>query len=252
MRLEIGACFADYSAPGFFQRRHRRSTPGKAKLTKDGRPGRTTVAGLPVLARPSRARTMPKIRSQMGLELRDALPGRGLLGEVPHHRHGGPPGPAPNPSSASSSGLQVSFRADRPDRGLQARRAPGTSTGSPAACCSSPSTRVEYAWRQYRSVDHMHRARSLATTSTPTCRTSGACGGFRPRASRGFYMPSFSVGVVKPTALVSWHGGCGFDGAGRRRWPPARMLRHERLHDHDQAERLRGAGDAAAPVRDGA
>ena len=136
---------------------------------------------------------------------------------------------------------QLSFRADRANEGYTAPGANGNHWVA-GGKLEEPTDAREHAWRQYRNVEHLKepgRSDDLHAY-LPNYRRVRRVSGVDVE---GVYMPSFSVGVVKP----------GVDRRDRRRTRRRRggrrRLRRGGDQHHHQAQRLRGARDAAAALR---
>jgi hypothetical protein len=206
MRMVIGACFADYGAPDFFQSATA-NFAGQPRLTEEGGIADYT-AGLPFpLDR------LPADDPQVGpkwawnAELRYQAAGfRGRFRTADMVGHFG----RAEPFVGEIFKTQQAFRADRVDDDYTA---PGAKHKHWVAGGElfEPFDARHYAWRQYRDVDHLteasrsddlhaylpdyRRVRRVPATGT-----------------EGLYMPSFSVGVSKPQSLGA--AGSGMEGVG--------------------------------------
>ncbi len=208
MRLEIGDCFADYSPPAFFQSATARHT-GAAKLTSQG--GLEGYeAGLPFPPE----NIVPEGESAglewaWNFELR--YQGAGFWGRFRTTDMVGRAGRG-EPFLGEIFKAQTAFRADRADDGYRAPGARGKHWVA-GGLLSEPFDARHYAWRQYRDVAHMTEpsrtddVHAYLPDFRRVRRVSGA-------DVEGIYMPSFSVGVVKPTVLATGEGATGVGGAG--------------------------------------
>ncbi len=201
MRMLIGACFADYSPPDFFQSATARFT-GQPRLTVDGGVADYT-AGLPFP--PDR---LPADDPQAGLkwawdaELRYQAAGfRGLFRTADMVGRAG----RAEPFVGEIFKAQQAFRADRVDDDYTA---PGARHKHWVAggVLFEPFDARHYAWRQYRDVDHITQASRSDDLHAylpdyRRVRRVPATG------VEGLYMPSFSVGVTKPQSIGAAGGG---------------------------------------------
>jgi hypothetical protein len=202
MRLAIGNCFADYSPPVFFRSATAKHA-GQAKLTKeDGLVDYS--AGLP-FSSDRLEPDDPKIGLKWAWNFEMRYQGAGFWGRfrtTDMVRQG-----QAEPFIGDLFRAQVSFRADRPDEGY---KAPGARDKHWVAggLLLAPFDAREYAWRQYRSVDHMTepgRSDDLHAYLPDFRRVRRV----PATGIEGLYMPSFSVGVVKPTTVSGMGGFAG-------------------------------------------
>ena len=168
---------------------------------------------------------------------------RGFRGALPHLRHG-----RPRRARRALRGrdLQAPDRASAPTARRATTSAPGAraTTGSRAGSSSMPFAAREYAWRQYRDVEHLtsrraHRrparlpaagaaraaheaAASRALLPAELLRRRGAAAAARGRAAAGIERRRGGVAAAGGDAGARWR------------------------HDHAQAQRLRGP--RAAPL----
>jgi hypothetical protein len=207
MRLEIGRCFADYGPPGFYREASARYA-GEPRLTDAGGLEEYS-AGQPFP--PDRiAPDDPQagLRWAWNVELR--YQGAGFAGRFRTSDMVGRDGRA-EPFVGEIFKHQVAFRSDRP--GYQA---PGADEKHWVAggALEEPFDARHHAWRQYRDVEHLEnpgRSDDLHVYLPDHRRVR------RIPASdiEGLYMPSFSVGVMKPQVLAGLTGGAdGGSGAG--------------------------------------
>ncbi len=201
MRLVIGACFADYSAPPFFQVATQ-SFAGKARLGEDGGLEDYT-AGLPFP--PARiAPDDPQAGQKWAWNHELRYQGAGFWGPFRTSDMVGRSGRA-EPFVGEIWKAQLSFRADRPDQGYALPFAKDNHWVGGGEMLE-PFDARQYAWRQYRDVAHLtdrDRSDDLHAYLPDYRRVRRV-----PAAGvEGIYMPAFSAGVVKPTALAGIGGG---------------------------------------------
>ncbi len=212
MQLTIGRCFHDYSPPSFY-RAATAAHAGEPKLTADG--GLVDYrAGLPFP--PDRIEpTDPEAGQKWAWNFEMRYQGAGFWGSFRTSDMVGRGGRA-EPFIGEIFRAQTSFRADLPRRGYKAPGGRGKHWVG-GGVMHEPFDARHYAWRQYRDVAHM-------TKRDRTDDLHAYLPNFR-RVRRlpatgieGVYMPSFSVGVAKPTAIAglgaSAGGGGGGGGAG--------------------------------------
>jgi hypothetical protein len=202
MRLVIGSCFADYAPPDFFRSATAKHA-GQAKLTKEGGLVDYT-AGLP-FAPDRMTLDEPRLGLAWAWNFEMRYQGAGFWGKfrtTDMVRQG-----RAEPFIGEVFRAQTSFRSDRPERGY---KAPGARDKHWVAggLLLEPFDAREYAWRQYRSLEHMtepERSDDLHAYLPDFRRVR------RVPASgvEGLYMPSFSVGVVKPTTISGMGGFAG-------------------------------------------
>jgi hypothetical protein len=203
MRLEIGPCFADYAPPDFFQAASARHA-GAARLTEPGGL-EGHQAGLPFAPEAIDPRDpQAGLRWAWNFELR--YQGAGFWGRFRTVDMVGREGRA-EPFVGEIFRAQTAFRADRAQDGYLA---PGAKDKHWVAggLLLEPFDARHFAWRQYRDVEHLTQAKRSDDVHAylPDYRRVRRVPG---ADVEGLYMPSFSVGVVKPTALpaVSADGG---------------------------------------------
>lgn len=204
MRLEIGPCFADYSPPGFFQQATE-TFRGKASLSEGGGLENQT-AGLPF--HPS---DIAQADSDAGLKwawnVEQRYQAAGLRGSFRISDMVGREGRA-EPFEGEIFKIQLAHRADRSEddyRAKGARKKQWVAGGEFAM----PFDARGYAWRQYRALDSLDEADRTDDLHAylPDWRRVRR---ITALGVEGLYMPSFSVGVVKPTTIGGFGG---FDGA---------------------------------------
>jgi hypothetical protein len=204
MRLEIGRCFADYSPPAFYQSATA-NFAGRARLTRDGGLENYT-AGLPFS--PDRVRPDdPQAGLEWAWDFEMRYQGAGFWGKFRTVDMVGRDGRA-EPFIGEIFRAQTGFRADRTDDHYEVPGADGKHWVA-GGLLLEPFNAREYAWRQYRDEAHLTKADRTDDLHAylpdyRRVRRVPATG------VEGLYMPSFSVGVVKP-AVLSGMGG-GFDG----------------------------------------
>ncbi|MHC4606803.1 MAG: DUF1329 domain-containing protein [Planctomycetota bacterium] len=256
MRLEIGACFADYSPPDFFKSATAHFA-GQAWLTEHGGLENYT-AGLPFP--PDR---MLVGDPQSGLEwawnIEMRYQAAGFRGRFRTSDMVGRTGRA-EPFIGEMFKAQTSFRADRPDDEYTAPGANGKHWVA-GGVLFEPFDARHYAWRQYRDVEHMTQPKRSDDLHAylPNFRRVRRV----PAADvEGLYMPSFSVGVVQSQTLSGLGGGmdgsAGGGGGGGAAAAPAAAITTKRsgfeglefrplLYDL----RLLGVQDVLTPINAG-
>jgi hypothetical protein len=207
MRLEIGACFADYAPPAFFQTATAENA-GKARLGPEGEL-EGHVAGLPFPPEQiDPADPEAALRWAWDFELR--YQGAGFWGKFRTADMVGRDGRA-EPFVGEIFKVQTAFRADRAEDGYTAPGARGKHWVA-GGQLFEPFDARHYSWRQYRDLEHLTQASRSDDVHAylPDFRRVR-----RVAAAdvEGLYMPSFSVGVVKPTAVATL-GGVDGGGAG--------------------------------------
>ena len=208
MQLEIGRCFADYSPPEFF----RTATANhfeSVRLTEAGGIENYT-AGLPFPAERIAAGD-PEAGLKWGWNFELRYQGAGFWGKFRTSDMVGRDGRA-EPFIGEIFRAQTAFRADRPDDDYVTPGAKGKHWVG-GGLMAEPFDARHYAWRQYRDIEHL-------TEAGRTDDLHAYLPDFR-RVRRvpatgveGVYMPSFSVGVVKPQTVAVAAGGVGGGGAG--------------------------------------
>jgi len=206
MRLEIGACFADYSAPDFFQEATTRHA-GEARITQAGGI-EGYQAGLPFP--PGQVSpTDPEAGQKWAWNFALRYQGAGFWGKFRTTDMVGRDGRA-EPFLGEIFKAQIAFRSDRAKDGYQAPAAKGKHWVA-GGQLFEPFDARHFSWRQYRDVAHLTEVgrsddvHAYLPDFRRVRRVSGA-------DVEGLYMPSFSVGVVKPTAIAGVGGG--IDGGG--------------------------------------
>ena len=206
MRLEIGRCFADYGPPGFY-RKATAEHAGEARLNAAGGLENYSL-GLPFPAdRIAADDPHAGLAWAWNVELR--YQGAGFRGRFRTSDMVGRDVRA-EPFVGEIFKHQTAFRSDRP--GYQA---PGAKDKHWVAggVLLEPFDARHYAWRQYRDVEHLvdpGRSDDLHAYLPDYRRTR------RIPASEieGLYMPSFSVGLMKPQVLTGLAGGADGGGGG--------------------------------------
>ena len=206
MRLAIGACFADYGPPDFF-REITQQFAEKSRLLENGGIADYT-AGLPFPSdRMSPDDPQAGQKWAWNVELR--YQGAGFWGPFRTSDMVGRAGRA-EPFIGEIFKAQIAFRADLPDRDYTAKSGRGNHWVG-GGLLLEPFDARHYAWRQYRSVEHLEEPERSDDLHAylPNYRRVR-----RVSASgvEGIYMPSFSVGVVKPQVLVGLGSGAGGGG----------------------------------------
>ncbi len=208
MRLEIGPCFADYAAPGFFADATAAGS-GKAKLTADGGV-EGYGAGLP-FAPSGIAADDAQAGEKWLWNVQQRYQAAGFRGKFRMTDLVGRTGRA-EPFEGELFKIVLSHRADRASDGYQA---PGAKDQLFVAggLFVKPFDAKEYAWRQFRGNE-------AATDAERSDELHAYLPGIR-RVRRinsarveGLYMPSFSVGVTVSQQLILGGGGPEAGGVG--------------------------------------
>jgi hypothetical protein len=193
MRLEIGSCFNDYGPPEFFRSATARYA-GQARVSSDGGLVDYT-AGLPFP--PERIQPDdPQVGLQWAWNFEMRYRGAGFWGEFRTSDMVGRDGRA-EPFVGEIFQAQTAFRADRSD---DRYTAPGAKHKHwvGGGLLLEPFDARHYAWRQYRDINHLveeNRSDDLHAYLPNLRRVRRV-----PSAGvEGIYMPSFSVGVSKPS-----------------------------------------------------
>jgi hypothetical protein len=208
MRLEIGPCFRDYSAPAFY-RAATEKLIGQAKLDADG-----GLSGFGA-GQPFPPEAIDPADPQAGLrwawDVAERYQGAGFRGKFRVTDLLGRVGRA-EPFEGEIFKLDVSHRADRPDSGYALSFAKGNHWVA-GGKLFAPFAARDYAWRQYRNDESMWKANRSddLVAFLPEWRRVRRI----PAADiEGLHMPSFSVGVVPSKQLVVGSGGGGFGSGG--------------------------------------
>ncbi|MCZ6783903.1 MAG: DUF1329 domain-containing protein [Proteobacteria bacterium] len=206
MRLEIGPCFADYSPPGFFTDATE-AFKGKASLLENGGLQGYT-AGLPFAPD-----TIDPAEPRAGLEwawnVATRYQAAGFRGRFRISDMVGREGRA-EPFEGQIFKIQLAHRADQAANGYRDKAARSKHWVAGGEFFM-PFDAREYAWRQYRDVEHLEevdRSDDLHAylPDWRRVRRLGASG------IEGIFMPSFSVGVVKPATIAGFGAGGGSAG----------------------------------------
>lgn len=195
MRLEVGACFADYSPPAFFQAATEKFS-GEAQLLPNGGLEHYT-AGLP-FAPPTIAREDPLAGLKWAWNYAFRYQGAGFNADFRISDIVGSYGRA-EPFVGHLYKAQVAHRADRADQGYRAKGSKSIwwVAGGKMA---EPFNARGHAWRQFRDVesqveegrsDNLH---AYLATARRVRRLSAAY-------VEGLYLPSFSVGISALPAM---------------------------------------------------
>jgi hypothetical protein len=204
MRLAIGACFADYSPPAFYREATRRFR-GRARLLANGGLA-DYVAGLP-FPPDTIAPDDPKAGLAWAWNVASRYQGAGFRGRFRISDMVGRAGRA-EPFEGEIFKIQLSHRADQAQSDYQAKGA-RSKLWVAGGEFQMPFDARGYAWRQYRDLEaERERQRSddlhAYLPDWRRVRRLNASG------VEGLFMPSFSVGVVKPTTIA----GAGAAGGG--------------------------------------
>jgi hypothetical protein len=209
MRLEIGACFADYGPPDFY-RTATETFRGRARVLPDGGIENYTAGQpFPMLEiSPDDPQAAAKWAWNAALRYQGAgiwapfrtvdMVGRDGTGE---------------PFVGEIFKAQVAYRADRAADGYAVPIVKGNNHWVSGGRLTEPFDARFHAWRQYRNVDHLKKSSRSDDVHAylPNYRRVRRVSGVDVE---GIYMPSFSVGVVKPTTLVGLGGGVDGGAAG--------------------------------------
>jgi hypothetical protein len=196
MRLEIGACFADYSNPDFFAQATQHFH-GKARLLESGGLADYS-AGFPFSAdtiEPSDPEAGLKWAWNHALRYQAG----GFRGKFRVSDMVGRLGRA-EPFVGEIFKLQLAFRADRAEKKYKAKGAKDQDWVAGGKMLE-PFAAREHAWRQYRdvaSISEAKRSDDLHAYLPDLRRVRRMNGG----NMQGIYMPSFSVGVQEATTVM--------------------------------------------------
>ena len=208
MQLVIGRCFNDYSPPPFY-RAATAAHAGEPKLTSDG--GIVDYrAGQPFP--PDRIEpTDPEAGLKWAWNFELRYQGAGFWGDFRTSDMVGRAGRT-EPFVGKIFRAQTAFRSDRRRNGYKVAGARGKHWVA-GGVMLEPFDARHYAWRQYRDLDHM-------TEADRTDDLHAYLPNFRrvrrlpANGIEGIYMPSFSVGVVKPMVIAGLGGGAAGSGGG--------------------------------------
>lgn len=202
MRLEVGACFADYSPPGFFQEATEKFK-GQAKLLPDGGLSDYT-AGLP-FAPSAIEREDPEAGAKWAWNYEQRYQGAGFNADFRISDIVGAYGRA-EPFIGSIYKAQVAYRADRADDDYRAKGSKSIWWVA-GGRMTEPFNARGHAWRQFRDMESAEDAsrtddlHAYIATARRVRRLAAAY-------VEGLYLPSFSVGVSSlPTADGADAGG---------------------------------------------
>jgi len=201
MRLEIGPCFRDYSAPAFYADATQKFR-GQAKLDADGGLANYTAG------QPFPPDAIGPADPQAGLlwawNVALRYEGAGFRGKFRVTDLLGRVGRA-EPFEGEIFKMNVSHRADRPDSGYAMPFAKGNHWVAGGKLLT-PFNARDYAWRQYRNDENMVKAKRSddLVAFLPEWRRVRRI----PAADiEGLHMPSFAVGVVPAKQMVVGTGG---------------------------------------------
>lgn len=207
MRLEIGPCFADYGPPEFF-REATAKFRGQPVLAENGGLESYT-AGLPFVPEdidPSD----PRAGLRWLWNVQQRYQGAGFRGRFRMTDLVGRVGRA-EPFLGEMFKILLSHRADRADRGYAAEGARGKQFVA-GGLFFEPFDAREYAWRQFRDLEHLTSARRSDDLHAylPQWRRVRR---INANQVEGLYMPTFSVGV-QPNQQLAVGSGAGGDAGG--------------------------------------
>ncbi len=195
MRLEVGACFADYSPPAFFQEATEKFR-GEAKLLPNGGLENYT-AGLP-FAPSTIDREGPLAGLKWAWNYEQRYQGAGFDADFRISDIVGAYGRA-EPFAGHIYKAQIAYRADRANKGYRAKgsRSIWWVAGGKMA---EPFNARGHAWRQFRDVES---AANEGRTDDLHAYISTARRVRRLAAAyvEGLYLPSFSVGISSLPAM---------------------------------------------------
>jgi len=201
MRLEIGACFADYGAPEFY-RAASETFRGRARLLPNGGIENYTAGQpFPVL---EIAAEDPAAGAKWAWNSEFRYQGAGFWAPFRTVDMVGRNGTG-EPFVGEMWKAQLSFRADLANDGYTASGAKGDHWVA-GGRLEEPFDARYHAWRQYRNIDHLKQPErtddlhAYIPNYRRVRRVSAA-------DVEGVYMPSFSVGVVKPGVIAGLGGG---------------------------------------------
>jgi len=207
MRLEIGPCFRDYAPPAFFQEATD-ELGGQATLAEKGGLADHT-AGLPFPPEGIDPED-PKAGLRWAWNVAMRYQGAGFHGpfrlmDMVGRDHRG------EPFEGEIFKIQLAFRADQAEAGYTGRDGDRYHWVA-GGLFLEPTNAREYAWRQYRSREHLRKPGR-----------SDDLHAYLPQWRRvrritsvgveGLYVPSFSVGVVPASQIAVGSGGVGDVGA---------------------------------------
>ncbi len=208
MRLEIGPCFRDYGAPGFY-RAATEKFAGRATVGEDGGLEGYT-AGLPFPPE-AIAADDPRAGLKWAWNAAHRYQGAGFrarfrLTDMVGRSHRG------EHFEGEIFKAQLSFRADLADRDYTFPKVRGDHWVA-GGVFTEPFAAREYAWRQIRDVGHLKKARQSDDLFAylPQWRRVRR---ISSSGVEGLYLPSFSVGVVPATQISTVGGGGDLGAAG--------------------------------------
>jgi hypothetical protein len=201
MRLEIGPCFRDYSAPGFFDEATA-TFQGKAKLLENGGLA-DYVAGLP-FAPETIARDDPEVGLKWLWNTENRYQAAGFRGKFRMTDLLGRIGRA-EPFEGEMFKILLSHRSDLSEHDYAAKEARDKYWVA-GGLFFKPFDAREYAWRQFRDLEHEtqpERSDDLHAYLPQWRRVRR----LSANQVEGLYMPSFSVGVQPNQQLAVGTGG---------------------------------------------
>jgi hypothetical protein len=208
MRLEIGACFRDYSPPAFYQAASEKFR-GQATVTADGGLESYT-AGRP-FPLGDLAPDDPQAGHKWAYNVEFRYQGAGFSGpfrimDMVGRSHRG------EPFEGEIFKWQLSFRADQAERGYKAKGAKQYHWVA-GGLFFMPFAAREFAWRQYRDVEMLvdERRTDELHAYLPDMRRVRRISAV---GSEGLYLPAFSVGVAPAQQLAVAGGGSSPGSAG--------------------------------------
>lgn len=206
MRLEIGACFRDYSAPAFYDEASEKFR-GQPKVNEDGGLENYT-AGRP-FPLDALTRDDPQVGHKWAYNVELRYQAAGFAGlfrimDMVGRFHRG------EPFEGEIFKWQLAFRSDQAEHGYKASGAKGYHWVA-GGMFTMPFAAREFAWRQYRDTKMLvdEKRTDELHAYMPTIRRVRRISAV---GSEGLYLPAFSVGVVPATTLAV--GGAGSGGSG--------------------------------------
>jgi hypothetical protein len=208
MRLEIGACFADYGPPEFY-RTATETFRGRTRLLPNGGIENYT-AGQPFpMLEIAPDDPLAGLKWAWNSELR--YQGAGFWTPFRTVDMVGRDGKG-EPFEGETFKAHLSFRSDLANQGYTAPAANGNYWVA-GGKLAEPTDAREHAWRQYRNVDALKETKRSDDLHAylPNYRRVRRVSGVDVE---GVYMPSFSVGVVKSSVIAGIGGGLDGGAAG--------------------------------------
>jgi hypothetical protein len=208
MRLEIGPCFRDYSAPAFYREAGEKFA-GQAVVNEDG--GLENYTAGPPFPAAGLAEDDPQVGHKWAWNVQFRYQGAGFGGkfrimDMVGRSHRG------EPFEGEIFKWQLNFRADQAQKDYKAKGAKNYQFVA-GGLFFMPQAAREFSWRQYRDVAMLtdERRTDELHAYIPSMRRVRRLSAV---AVDGLYLPSFSVGVMPATVLAIGPTGAGPAGAG--------------------------------------